>query len=625
MLKQKYGIQLNKEQEKAVLSTEGAILLLAVPGSGKTTVIVTKIGYLLFCKQIPASSILTLTFSVSAAKDMKERFIKKFGKEKSQEVEFRTIHSFCYKILKEYEKEKKTKIFDLITNQNQVIAKLYAQITGEYANEVTIKEIITKIAYSKNKMLTKEEIEKIEIEDVNFRILYQRYEQYKRQHNQMDFDDQLLYAYQILKQYPDILAKFKKQYQYINIDEAQDTSKLQHEIIALLVTNNIFMVGDEDQSIYQFRAAYPQALLNFKTKYPNSKILLMQTNYRSSKEIVEISNNFIKQNTERMDKTILVGSKVKGKKVKQIVFNTIQEQYDYVVKQSKKAKETLAILYRNNDSAIPLVEILKKNKIEFYLKEQEVNFFKDKMVKDIKDFLIFSKQMDNVELFKKIYYKINCGIRKEMVEKIQAKKLKETIFDAIMQQEELLNWQMSKLVNTKRNIQELQHKNAYEAIMSILKDIGYEEYLQNKENQNQKASNYQQKLNIILGIAKRNKTIKNFLEVMQQLEDTIKQGGKKNANIIISTIHASKGLEYDKVMLIDVIDGILPMVSKIESDRQQQKEKKEQYEEEVRLAYVAMTRAKKELEMLSYQKDYRKETQTCQFLQKNRISGIKAR
>lgn len=613
-LKQNNQIQLNKEQEKAVLSTEGAILLLAVPGSGKTTVIVTRIGYMLYCKQISASNILTLTFSVAAVKDMKERFIKKFGKEHSQELEFRTIHSFCYKILKEYEKEKKTKLFDLITNQNQVISKLYTQIVGEYASEVAIKEIITKIAYSKNKMLTKEEITKIEVEGVTFSNLYQRYEQYKREHRLMDFDDQLVYAYQILKQYPNMLAKLKKQYQYINVDEAQDTSKLQHEIISLLVTNNIFMVGDEDQSIYQFRAAYPQALLNFKTRYPNSKVLLMQTNYRSSKEIIEQSNQFIKQNTDRMDKTIIPGAKIKGKKVKKIIFNSIQEQYEYVVKVSKKQKDTLAILYRNNDSAIPLVEILKNNRIAFQLKEQDTNFFKDKMVKDIKDMFAFSKQMNNLEIFKRIYYKINCGIRKEMVEEIKQNAIKESILDMLLKQEEIPNWQLNKLVNVKRNLQVLQHKNAYEAVMIILKEIEYEEYLQNKENQNEKGSNYQQKLNILLGIAKRNRSVKKFLEALQQLEDIVRQGENTNSNIILSTIHASKGLEYDKVLIIDVIDGILPIVPKIESEKEQQKEKKEQYEEEVRLCYVGMTRAKKELEILSYQQDYRGEKQTSEFL-----------
>lgn len=226
------NISLNSQQKKAVENINGKILLLAVPGSGKTTVIVTRIGYMVNIKKINPKKILTLTYSVSAAHDMKSRFEKIFGKE--HDLNFRTIHSFCVMVLKEFEKKTGRRIFTLIKNQNEILAKLYFSIKKDYANEITINEIENQLTYCKNTMLKIDDIKKIENTNVNFYSIYCAYEKYKVENKLMDFDDQLIYAYEILKGYPSILNKFRNTFEYINIDEAQDTSKIQHEIIRLL-------------------------------------------------------------------------------------------------------------------------------------------------------------------------------------------------------------------------------------------------------------------------------------------------------------------------------------------------------------------------------------------------------
>lgn len=613
--KNKFKIQLNEQQEKAVLDTQGAILLLAVPGSGKTTVIVSRIGYMIYCLNIKPENILTLTYSVAASEDMKERFKKVFGEEQIEKIKFSTINSFCLTILKKYEKEYKTKIFKIIENPNKIINYIYHKITNEYPTENTIKEILGKISFAKNMMLDKNDIKEIKIEKINLYDIYTKYENYKIKNKLMDFDDQLNYAKIILEKFPSILKEIKIQYTYIQIDEAQDTSKLQHKIIKRITGNNIFMVGDEDQSIYKFRAAYPEALLEFEKNYKNSKILFMEKNYRSTEEILKIANKLIKQNKNRKNKNI-ISNVGKGKEIKLIELFNIEEQYRYIIKSLKKYKNQLAILYRNNSSAIILMEELKKQKIKFNIKEQENNFFSDKLINDIKNIIQYIIEPYNFKIFKKIYYKINCGISKimiENIEKIIKNNNKENILEIILKNITLPLWQAKKIINIKREIKLLKNKNSFQIINAILDEIGYKRYIEGIESN---ISTYNQKINVILAIAKRNNKINKFLKELLELEKIIKQGSKTQSNITLSTIHSSKGLEYNKVIIIDMINGILPIISKSKiKDEKETKELKEQYEEEIRLFYVAITRAKRELEIITYKNDYLGKKEKSEFIE----------
>ena len=605
----KYKLNLNNQQKEAVENINGKILLLAVPGSGKTTVIVSRIGYMIYCKNISPENILTLTYSVSATKDMKRKYSNIFGE--NNKLQFRTINSFCVSVIREFERNTGRKAFELFRNNEEILSHLYIKLKKDFPNETVIKDINSQITYANNMLLSDEQIKQIKNDNIDFYKIYKEYENYKIKNKIMDFDDQLKYAYSILKNYKNIKEKFMNRFTYINVDEAQDTSKIQHEIIKLLVNKNIFMVGDEDQSIYKFRAAYPKALLDFEKVYKNSKVLYMETNYRSTPEILQIANNFIKQNVNRKDKNIIPYRK-SGQTVKITEIENYEDQYNYLLNILKDSNEQTAILYRNNESAIPLIDIFMKNNVNFKIKEGETLFFNHKLVKDIKNFIKFYFEPNNIKIFEEIYYKINCGISKNIINKLKIKLNRinnnANILDVLTTIDEVLFWQIRKINDIKLKMSLWRNKNTYEIINSILKELEYEEFIKRKKEEK---NIYMQKINILLSIAKQNPDLKKFLIRLDELEEKIREGNKEDANIILSTIHSSKGLEYDNVILIDVIQGILPCIDKPDSKNI---EKLDEYEEEVRLFYVGITRAKNVLKIFKYVKQFGNYVESSDFI-----------
>lgn len=369
------------------------------------------------------------------------------------------------------------------------------------------------------------------------------------------------------------------------------------------------MVGDEDQSIYGFRAAYPKALIEFNKTYKKSKVLLMETNYRSTRKILNAANAFIKQNKNRKDKNIIPFVKDEGK-IEHKIFNTIEEEYEYLLLQARKNKnKKIAVLYRNNDSAIPIIDIFNKNNIKFTIKESDANFFAHNIVKDIKSFIKFYIEPTNMDSFQKIYYKINCGISKNQVNSLiryMNKRKNYNILDNLIRMDETVYWQRKKLKEINLEFLLWKRKNSYGIVKSIFKVLEYEKYLKKKTQD----INIQ-KLNVIYSLAKQNPDILDFLDKLDELENKIKEGSKENPNIVLSTIHGSKGLEYDRVFIIDAIKGVLPSVEKTEDEKS---EEFEIYEEEVRLFYVAMTRAKNSLEILTYKTAFGEEIEESSFV-----------
>ena len=274
--REKYLNRLNEQQRAAVQSVEGPVLLLAVPGSGKTTVLITRLGYMIYCKGIDPKKILTVTYTVAATKDMSKRFASYFGEEMADQLEFRTINGICAKIIQYYGRKVGKAPFELVKDENTkagMLSQIFLESEHSYATESDLKNVRTLITYIKNMMLTEKEILKLEEkEEIRISVIYKEYCRQLREQGMMDYDDQMLYAYNMLRRFPELLAHFQNMYPYICVDEAQDTSKIQHAIIALLSskTENLFMVGDEDQSIYGFRAAYPEALLLFEKHHPNA-------------------------------------------------------------------------------------------------------------------------------------------------------------------------------------------------------------------------------------------------------------------------------------------------------------------------------------------------------------------
>ena len=264
-----FSIQLNEQQQSAVQSVTGPVLLLAVPGSGKTTVLVTRLGYMIFCRGIAPEKILTVTYTVAATKDMSERFASRFGQDLADRLEFRTINGICARVIQYYGRKTARTAFSLLTDEKRIsaiLSAIYQKAERVYPTEGDLKNVRTLITYIKNRMLNEKEIEALdETSEIRISAIYKEYCKHLRENQLMDYDDQMVYAYNMLRKIPWLLEYFQDQYPYICVDEAQDTSKIQHAIIALLAsrTENLFMVGDEDQSIYGFRAAYPEALYAF--------------------------------------------------------------------------------------------------------------------------------------------------------------------------------------------------------------------------------------------------------------------------------------------------------------------------------------------------------------------------
>lgn len=591
----KFPIKFNEQQKEAIQAVDGPVLLLAVPGSGKTTVLVTRLGYMIQCCGIQPSQILVLTYTVAATQDMRERFIKFFGTELGQKVEFRTINSICIGAINEYGRRIGKKPFPLENDEKVllgIIATLYRKYEDEYPTESDLKSAKTLITYIKNMMLSDDEIKNLE-KEAGYHIynIYQDYCKELKKRNCMDFDDQMKYAYTLFKTKPEILAYYQNMFPYICVDEAQDTSKIQHEIIALLAskTENLFMVGDEDQSIYGFRAAYPEALLSFEQNHPGANILLMEENFRSNANIVTAADEFIQKNKLRHKKSMKATRQI-GTDIREILLKSREAQYSYLLKVAQDCNVQTAILYRDNESVIPLVDLLERKSIPYKIRNAELSFFTHRTVIDIQNIIQFAYDMGNTELFEQIYYKLSSYLNKQTAMKAVeiSREHNISIFTALLEHINLEPYKRKNLKVLETHFNNMVHDTPEFAIRRIMQFMGYGDYLK-------RACISENKIFILKTIAKRECNIEEFLNRIRELKDIIEN--KKNDNnslFILSTIHGSKGLEYDNVYMMDVQNGVFPDSVPCNPDHPDDDEIG-RYEEERRLFYVGITRAKNNL------------------------------
>lgn len=591
---ERYNIKLNPQQQRAVQSVSGANLMIAVPGSGKTAVMVARMGYMIYCKKIAPENILAITYTKSATNDIKQRFADTFDATTASRLNIRTINSLCEQIINRYVQMYSRKRFSLLKDNERVaiIKTIYTRITEDkFPHESDIIEAQTVISYIKNMMLTTPELRAEYLPaDSIYEEFYHQYAQMLKEQNRMDYDDQLVFAKLFLEKRPQLLAEFQTQYQYICVDEAQDTSKIQHEIIRILAskTNNIFMVGDEDQSIYRFRAAYPRALLDFTDTYTNPYILFLETNYRSTKPIVSAAQRFISQNINRHSEKHMVASKGDGKPIERITVRRKHQQYSTVAAISKEEHGQVAVLYRNNGSAIPLMDLFLRENIPFHrLKDTGENFFTSKVVQDIVYFLRFALNQNDAEAFNHVYYKCGYEFNKSAAywscKKAQQKRI--TIADELINQ--MARWPtlMRKAEDFRNKFKKIAVSKPDDAIDLICR-FWYYAYAKEKKLDIGK-------VDILDALAVREETIKGFLERLEQLPQLIENYRCTDENpVIFSTIHSAKGLEFDTVYIVDVYDGCLPHSSREDAEEQ---ECVDTYEEERRLFYVAITRARNEL------------------------------
>ena len=610
----KFPQKLNEQQKEAVQSVEGPVLLLAVPGSGKTTVLVTRLGYMIYAKGIAPEKILTVTYTVAATEDMAARFASQFGTDMADRLTFKTINGICAGIIHTYGRKTGRTPFALLNDEKVIadtLAKIYQKTERTYATESDLQTVRTLITYIKNSMLTDAEIREMDkTTDMKISAIYKEYNTWLREQKLMDYDDQMVYAYTMLQRFPELLRLYQDKFPYLCVDEAQDTSKIQHAIIALLAskTEHLFMVGDEDQSIYGFRAAYPEALLSFEKNHPGAKVLLMEENFRSGAGIVKAADTFIQKNTLRHKKhmrAIKDGEEV----VKEIAVKTRDDQYRYLAavaencvaaradrvggrsdNRTADASHTVAVLYRDHECALPLIDLLERKEIPYRMRNAEISFFTHRTVLDVLNIMKLAMHPKDAETFLQVYYKINTYIRKE--DALQIARISETqdisVWNAAVRYHGLSDYTMSSVQNTRMHMQQLLTERGDKAVKRILYYMGYQEYL---ERCGLKAD----KIEILRILGSREDSMAGLLQRLRELQDILtRKETDYSCNFILSTIHASKGLEYDTVYLMDVTDGILP-AQMLKNPEKASGEERENYEEERRLFYVGATRAKSEL------------------------------
>ena len=617
-----FSVKLNQQQKEAVQSTKGPVLLLAVPGSGKTTVLVTRLGYMIYCKNIPPERILTVTYTVAATKDMSERFAVRFGEDMAKRLEFRTINGICARIIQYYGRRIGKTPFELVKDEKAttgMLIKICQDHGMGYPTESDLKNVRTLITYIKNMMLNEEELQKLEEEsDIRIAGIYREYCRRMREQKLMDYDDQMLYAYNMLRKDPGVLAYFQNRYPYICVDEAQDTSKIQHAIIALLAagTGNLFMVGDEDQSIYGFRAAYPEALLSFEKKHPGAKVLLMEENFRSNAKIVEAADKFIQKNTLRHEKHMRAAREA-GADIREISLKSRKAQYVYLMKAAQECTTGMAgmsgseehrgradasvtetaVLYRDNECAIPLIDLLERKNIPYRMRNADLSFFTHRTVLDVQNIIRFAMDPKDTELFMLIYYRLKLFFnKKDALRYAQISQEKDMeVLDAALKYGNLEKYQEDNIRNLKRQMVRILNMPGDEAVNQILTYMGYQDYLK-------KMGMNVNKLETVKLIGSRVESPEKLLERLEELRTIIQEKvSDKDCPFILSTMHASKGLEYDTVYLLDVMDGILPE-KVLANPRTASKEELETYEEERRLFYVGVTRAKNQLNVFTTNK-----------------------
>lgn len=600
-------IFLNEMQKKAVENTDGAMLLLAVPGAGKTLTLMVKIAYLLTVKEVLPQQIKAVSFSRAAAAEMKERFQKLFPI--WQAADFSTIHSLAYAVMREFF-QKKHIDFQLIegsgmASKNQILREIYTAFYKDMATEDQIEELTTYISFVKNKMLPQEKWAGVCCSIRKAPEILAAYEKFKQQDESLliDYDDILLWAERAFSEEEELLQRYQSRYSYVFTDESQDTSLVQHRLIAHLVekSGNLCVVADDDQSIYRWRGADPEYLLEFRKHYPAALILYMEQNYRSAPEIVKAADFFIRRNKKRYVKAMFTENKQPG----QIVLHKFmddRQQVKYLVQQLQQEggqKKTCAVLYRNHASSILLLHAFEQAGISFYIKDADLHFFSHWIVKDILNFMRLTYSLKRTDIFERIYMKMTGYITRNQMEALKKVNGEESVFDQLLHHVSMQEYQVEAIEQAKRTFQKMAGMAPKKVISCIRKQLGYEKALDRMSEQlGFRKESLWNILNTLEEISRDLPTMEEFARRLRQLEELAKNARQKQRqDVILSTLHSAKGQEFDRVYLIDLVQGVLPSFYDLE---EKQAGHPEAMEEAVRLFYVGMTRAREHLELLSY-------------------------
>lgn len=600
----------NREQEEAITHKGGPLMVLAGPGSGKTLVITYRVKWLIENAGVHPSNILVITFTRAAAEEMKKRFFM-FDGMANTPVTFGTFHSIFFMILRYAYRYTAANII-----REDVKRRYIKEMTENMELEIEdenefLSGIINEISYVKGEMMSLSYYHSNNCSDELFAQIYEGYEKRLREENLIDFDDMLVFCYELLKEREDIRTLWQNKFQHILIDEFQDINKVQYEIIRMLAGkgDHLFIVGDDDQSIYRFRGARPEIMLGFEKDYPEAKKVILNTNYRCSEEIVEGAEHLISHNTKRFPKNMQAA---RGSKVP-ITFRNLKDAGEECTDILKGIRfyykkgiplEDMAVIFRTNTQPRLLVGRLMEYNIPFQMRDVIPNIFDHWIARNILTYIKLAMGNRDRKLFLQVMNRPKRYISRSMITEPQVdlKKLKQQTFGK--------KWIYEKIDKLEMDLYLLRKMEPYAAIQYIRNGIGYEDYMNEyAQFRRMNPDDLEEVLNQIQESAKEYHSFEEWFAYIEsygeELRKQMEAGRQQKSGVTLTTMHSSKGLEYEVVFVMDINEGVTPHKKAV---------KEADLEEERRLFYVAVTRAKTYLFLYSVKELYQKDAQISRYI-----------
>lgn len=594
-------MSLNHAQTEAVAHNKGPCMVLAGPGSGKTLTIAKRIEYLIMKHKVRPEEILVITFTKYAAWEMKNRTRSICGPS-SYAVTFGTFHGIYYGILKwAYRLNQSNLLSD--EEKYRILREILPGIDWDQEPEADeekdyLQELAIEIGNVKNNCMDIEEYEPVKYTTEKFRKLYRTYEETKKKYRKIDFEDMLIQCRDLFMKRPDILKKWQEKFQYILVDEFQDVNQAQYDVVRMLAApqDNLFVVGDDDQSVYGFRGAKPGIMMEFMKDYPKARQILLDVNYRSSGYIVKGALRVIGNNKIRFEKKIEAFRKPDETVHVQEVKDPVQEA-EYVLERIREYREKgvsyteMAVLYRTNVDARAMSELMTEYQIPFVMKEHLNNIYEHFIALDMISYLRLSQGEYDRKYFLQIANRPNRYLTRGSM------KTGNVSYESLRRYYRDKDWMVDRIDQLEWDMKMICDKTPYAAIQYIRKRMGYDEFL--KEYAAYRKISSEDLFAVLEEIWQNSKgygTIKEWFEHIESYGKMLKEQNKKNGEkegVNLMTMHAAKGLEFDTVFVIEANEGSCPY-KKATTD--------EEIEEERRLFYVAMTRAKRKL-VISYVKE----------------------
>lgn len=594
-------MSLNHAQTEAVAHNKGPCMVLAGPGSGKTLTIAKRIEYLIMRHKVRPEEILVITFTKYAAWEMKNRTRSICGPS-SYAVTFGTFHGIYYGILKwAYRLNQSNLLSD--EEKYRILREILPGIDWDQEPEADeekdyLQELAIEIGNVKNNCMDIEEYEPVKYTTEKFRKLYRTYEETKKKYRKIDFEDMLIQCRDLFMKRPDILKKWQEKFQYILVDEFQDVNQAQYDVVRMLAApqDNLFVVGDDDQSVYGFRGAKPGIMMEFMKDYPKARQILLDVNYRSSGYIVKGALRVIGNNKIRFEKKIEAFRKPDETVHVQEVKDPVQEA-EYVLERIREYREKgvsyteMSVLYRTNVDARAMSELMMEYQIPFVMKEHLNNIYEHFIALDMISYLRLSQGEYDRKYFLQIANRPNRYLTRESM------KTGNVSYESLRRYYRDKDWMVDRIDQLEWDMKMICDKTPYAAIQYIRKRMGYDEFL--KEYAAYRKISSEDLFAVLEEIWQNSKgygTIKEWFEHIESYGKMLKEQNKKNGEkegVNLMTMHAAKGLEFDTVFVIEANEGSCPY-KKATTD--------EEIEEERRLFYVAMTRAKRKL-VISYVKE----------------------